>query len=154
MGLVVVASAAEFPLSDDKTLHPTTSPPQLSQQAALGRRRERAGAPSAGGAVAEPAPPATTARRPARRRAGVERQASLTLETAADEIGDVSDGVIQATDAVGGIVVTSSVSSGRLRGAAGATFSLRVPTRRLDDALARLSKLAHVRWPHTRTART
>jgi hypothetical protein len=40
--------------------------------------------------------------------------------------------------------VTSSVSSGDGE-RAGATFTLRVPTRRLDDALARLSKLAHVR---------
>ena len=40
--------------------------------------------------------------------------------------------------------MTSSVSSGD-SGRSGATFALRVPTRRLDDALARLSKLAHVR---------
>jgi Domain of unknown function (DUF4349) len=56
----------------------------------------------------------------------------------------VADRVVRVTDEVGGIVVTSSVSSADDdRG--GATFSLRVPTRRLDDALARLSKLAHVR---------
>ena len=118
-------------------------PPELSQQRS-DRGESEAGAPSAGGAVAEPAPPATDDRLAPGRARRVERQASLTLETAADEIGDVSDGVIRATDAVGGIVVTSSVSSGD-SGTAGATFSLRVPTRRLDDALARLSKLAHVR---------
>ena len=88
--------------------------------------------------------PATTAAwRPAGARR-VERQASLALESKPDDVGDVADGVIRATDAVGGIVVTSSVSSGD-EGRGGATFSLRVPTDRLDDALARLSKLAHVR---------
>ncbi len=94
--------------------------------------------------VAEPAPPGGGGRLAAGQPRRVERQASLALETKASDIGDVADGVIRATDSVGGIVVTSSVSSGD-QGQAGATFALRVPTARLDDALARLSKLAHVR---------
>ncbi len=74
----------------------------------------------------------------------VERQASLVLTAPAGEVPEVSDGVIRATDEVGGIVASSSVSTGD-DGRAGASFQLRVPTRRLDDALARLSKLGHVR---------
>jgi hypothetical protein len=141
VGLVVVASVLNSS-SDDQTLQPTSGGPDLSQQRSSGGE-SAAGAPGAG-AVAEPAPPADDDRLATGRPRRVERQASLTLETAADEIDDVSDGVIRATDAVGGIVMTSSVSSGD-SGRSGATFALRVPTRRLDDALARLSKLAHVR---------
>jgi Domain of unknown function (DUF4349) len=74
----------------------------------------------------------------------VEREASLTLTAPGDGIDDVTDGVVRVTDEVGGIVANSSVSTGD-SGQGGASFSLRVPTRRLDDALARLSKLAHVR---------
>ena len=73
----------------------------------------------------------------------VERQASLTLTAPADRVADVSDQVIGVTDQVGGIVVSSSVSSND-SGQGGARFELRVPSARLDDALAKLSKLAHV----------
>ena len=142
VGLVVVASVLNSS-SDDQTLQPTSGGPDLSQQRSSGGE-SAAGAPGTGGAVTEPAPPADDDRLATGRPRRVERQASLTLETAADQIDDVSDGVIRATDAVGGIVVTSSVSSGD-SGRSGATFALRVATRRLDDALARLSKLAHVR---------
>ncbi len=142
VGLVVVASVLNSS-SDDKGVNPASGRPELSQQRS-GGGESAAGAPGTSGAVAEPAPPAGDDRLATGRPRRVERQASLTLETAADKIGDVSDGVIRATDAVGGIVVTSSVSSGD-SGGGGATFALRVPTRRLDDALARLSKLAHVR---------
>jgi uncharacterized protein DUF4349 len=87
--------------------------------------------------------PADDALAPGRGRR-VERQASLVLTASAGDVPDVADGVIRATDEVGGIVVNSSVSSGD-DGRAGASFQLRVPTRRLDDALAKLSKLGHVR---------
>jgi hypothetical protein len=73
----------------------------------------------------------------------VERQASLTLSAPGERIDEVADGVVRVTDEVGGIVAGSSVSSGD-GDSDGAAFSLRIPTRRLDDALARLSKLAHV----------
>ena len=48
--------------------------------------------------------------------------------------------MIAATDAVGGFVVSSSVSTSERR-----RLPLRVPVDRLDEALARLSKLGHVR---------
>ena len=93
-----------------------------------------------GGALATPgAEPLAPGR--ARR---IERRASLVLTASGDEVPDVADSVIRATDEVGGIVVTSSVSSGD-EGRAGASFQLRVPARRLDEALAKLSKLGHVR---------
>jgi hypothetical protein len=74
----------------------------------------------------------------------VEREASLVLTASPDHVPDLADGVVRATDEVGGIVATSSVASGDGSGA-GASFQLRIPTRRLDEALAKLSKLGHVR---------
>jgi len=104
---------------------------------ALGARERRAARPS--DTQAATAAPLTAA--PARR---VEREASLVLATVPDRVADLADGVVRTTDEVGGIVATSSVASGDGSGA-GASFQLRIPTRRLDEALAKLSKLGHVR---------
>jgi hypothetical protein len=59
-------------------------------------------------------------------------------------IEDVADRVIQVVDRHGGFVLSSSVSSGS-RSNAGASFDLRIPTTRLDAAVADLSELSHVR---------
>jgi hypothetical protein len=142
LGLVVVTSLVGGGGSPSPSPHSTRTGSAGSGPAQPSVQEQRTSG-SAGG-VAPSAPPAGDENLAAGRPRRVERQASLALVAASDEIDGVSDGVIQATDAVGGIVVTSSVSSGD-SGTAGATFSLRVPTRRLDDALARLSKLAHVR---------
>ena len=74
----------------------------------------------------------------------VERGASLTLSTPRDEIEDVADGAVRVTDRHGGFVLSSSVSSGEGT-EAGATLDLRIPSARLQPALADLSELAHVR---------
>lgn len=81
---------------------------------------------------------------PGRRDRRVERQASLTLRTRPERIDDVSDGVIRVTDRFQGIVVSSNVHSGD-DGRGSASFDLRVPSRRLPEALSALSQLAHVR---------
>jgi hypothetical protein len=86
-------------------------------------------------ALAAPAPAA-----PARQRR-VER--STRLELTATDVQAASDGVVRATQATGGFVQSSQVSTGD--GRSTASFVLRVPTSRLDDALARLSRLGHVR---------
>jgi hypothetical protein len=72
----------------------------------------------------------------------VERSAQLTLTPAPGDVQDVADGVVRTTQAVAGYVAQSSVST--QNGAGTAQFTLRIPTARVDDALARLSKLAHV----------
>jgi hypothetical protein len=72
----------------------------------------------------------------------VERAAQLTLTTAPADVQDVADGVIQTAAALDGYVETSQISSGDEGG--GASLRLRVPSARLDDAIARLSDLAHV----------
>ena len=54
-----------------------------------------------------------------------------------------TDGVVRATQAAGGFVQSSQVATGD--GRSTASFVLRVPTSRLDDAIARLSRLGHVK---------
>ena len=90
--------------------------------------------------TAQPAPAAV----PAQAARKVEHRASLTLAAPADRIDEVSDQVVRTTDRFGGIVLSSSVSSGDV-GQGGADFRLRIPSDRLSPALAALSKLAHVR---------
>jgi hypothetical protein len=93
------------------------------------------GGSSSAPALAAPAPSA-----PARQRR-VERSTRLELTTS--DVQAASDGVVRATQATGGFVQSSQVATGD--GRSTASFVLRVPTSRLDDALARLSKLGHVR---------
>ena len=93
------------------------------------------GTAGSGSALAAPAPSV-----PARQRR-VERSTRLELTTT--DVQAASDGVVRATQATGGFVQSSQVSTGD--GRSTASFVLRVPTSRLDDALARLSRLGHVR---------
>ena len=100
------------------------------------RERERgSGSSSARSRLRPPAPAA-----PARQRR-VERSTRLELTTT--DVQAASDGVVRATQAAGGFVQSSQVATGD--GHSTASFVLRVPTSRLDDALARLSRLGHVR---------
>jgi hypothetical protein len=71
----------------------------------------------------------------------VERSTRLELTTT--DVQAASDGVVRATQATGGFVQSSQVATGD--GRSTASFVLRVPTSRLDDALGRLSRLGHVR---------
>jgi hypothetical protein len=73
----------------------------------------------------------------------VERSASLTLAAPPRDIDRVSAGVQDVTRAQGGFVASSSVSSSPTGG--GGTFTLRIPTRNLEGAMAALSRLAAVR---------
>lgn len=72
-----------------------------------------------------------------------EESAALTLVAPAKEVGDVGDRILGVADQVGGFVVSSSVRATDGE-SGGGDFRLRVPVDRLDDALARLSRLAHV----------
>jgi hypothetical protein len=73
----------------------------------------------------------------------VERAASVTLSTPRDEIEETADDAIRITDRHGGIVMSSNVAVGEE--AAGATLDLRIPSERLQPAIADLSELGHVR---------
>ncbi len=72
----------------------------------------------------------------------VQRAADLTLTPKPDDVQQTADGVVRETQAAGGYVQRSDVAT--RDGGGEATFTLRIPSARLDDTLARLSKLAHV----------
>ncbi|MDP9293511.1 MAG: DUF4349 domain-containing protein, partial [Actinomycetota bacterium] len=82
-----------------------------------------------------------------RRSRSVERSAELTLAAPPRDIDTAAAGILRVTDQVGGYVVSSTVSSG-----SSGQFELRVPERRLQDALTRLSRVARVRQ-RTQSAR-
>ena len=71
-----------------------------------------------------------------------ERSAALTLAARPREIERVAERILRVTDAAGGFVASSSVSGGA---GSGGSFELRIPTGRLDKAIADLSRLADVR---------
>jgi hypothetical protein len=70
----------------------------------------------------------------------VERSASLTVAADRGELDRVADGVGRVASSLGGFVASSSISSG-----SGGVLDLRVPSARLDDAIARISRLGDVR---------
>jgi len=121
--------------SAGSTAAPLAAQEQSSDSAKGSAGSGSAGTASSGSALAAPAPSA-----PARQRR-VERSTRLELTTT--DVQAASDGVVRATQATGGFVQSSQVSTGD--GRSTASFVLRVPTSRLDDALARLSRLGHVR---------
>jgi len=88
-----------------------------------------------------PVPPGDQELKPGRERVQ-ERSASMTLSTEADQVDEVADGVIEVTERYRGIVVSSNVSSSE--GTGRASFDLRIPSAKLQAALADLSDLASV----------
>jgi hypothetical protein len=119
---------------------PAPSQPQSQAQAPA---QDRAAGEAAGPATSPPlpAPPGVA---PRARERQVERAASLTLAAPRDRIEETADEAIRVTDRHGGFVLSSSVSAGD-GSKAGAALDLRLPSERLQRALADLSELAHVR---------
>jgi len=68
--------------------------------------------------------------------------ASLTLTTAAEDVESVTDRAIRLTDRLGGYVENST--SSREGSHATATLTLKLPSDKLDEGIAQISKLAHV----------
>ena len=110
---------------------------------------EKQAAPTRSGAAitdfseesAQPSTPSAAA--PPTRDRAVISSAELMLSTTPDKVAGVNDRAIQVVDALGGYVETSSVStSGRN---ASATLTVKIPSARLDEGIARLSRLAHVK---------
>ena len=73
-------------------------------------------------------------------RRSVERSAELVLATPPREIDRAAAAILRVTNELGGYVVSSTVSSN-----SSGQFELRVPERKLQAALARLSRIAKVR---------
>jgi uncharacterized protein DUF4349 len=103
--------------------------------------------PASGSASSKAAPAvrdsagASAAPAPAPERA-VRQDAQLTLTTPVDNVNAVSDGAIRVADRLGGYVQSSNVST--TGGSAFAALELKIPAAQLSDALAQLSRLAHV----------
>jgi hypothetical protein len=106
-----------------------------------------AGPTSLGAAPSEQAPPASGAARaqaigPQANRK-VQRSASITLQTPDARFDATTDAVDSTVARFGGIVASSQIGAAADSGGE-ASFDLRIPTDRLDRALAALAKLGHV----------
>jgi Domain of unknown function (DUF4349) len=80
----------------------------------------------------------------------VERSTSMVLGTKPGEVAGAAAKVYTAVHAANGIVLNSSVESGRT-GPTGASFSLLIPSHKVDGALAAFSQIAEVRSRHDAT---
>lgn len=130
-GGTVVPSRPSAPSGARKSAPP--SEPVAGDRASAGT------ATSGAEALAAPAAPsAVTA--PIRR---VERSTELALTAPPRELQATADRVVQVVDRVGGYVQGSQVDATGRGGQA--TFDLRVPSSRLAEAVAALSRLGHVR---------
>jgi hypothetical protein len=105
---------------------------------------DRAAAPST--AAPAPVPPSGgSPRTDNRTKRLVERSASLVLTARPPDLENVADRIVGVADRLGGFVVSASTTS--TDGAdtqGGGDFLLRIPTDRLPEALAQLSRIAHV----------
>jgi hypothetical protein len=80
----------------------------------------------------------------------IERSASIVLGTKPGEVAGAAAKVYAAVHAANGVVLNSSVESGKT-GPTGASFSLLIPSGKVDDALASFSQIAEVRSRHDAT---
>lgn len=133
-GLAAALVIAVVLVTGRDSTSPTASPPAPVPSIAGGAAKSAAPSTAESDqAAAVPAPA------PGRK---VERNTQLALSTARDKVQGVADDVVATTQRFGGIVDSSQVSSSDT--GASAYFALRIPTARLDQAVAALSKLAHV----------
>ncbi len=111
------------------------------QAAQAGRSAAPAPAQSSGGASGSAGgSPLSIAPAPSRK---VERIAVLVIQTPDGRFESTTDAVIATVGRFRGIVASSQIGSSDANGGE-ASFELRIPTERLDQALAALSKLGHV----------
>lgn len=104
---------------------------------------EPAAPPAADSPVIPPEPPVDQRIAPGEQRQ-VERAAQLTLGAPEDEIQEVADRIVQVVGRNRGFVLSSNVTSGE-QGFSGGTFDLRIPARRLQQAIRELSALGDVK---------
>jgi hypothetical protein len=149
--VVVLGNSGSSEDAHVAALAPPTAPEALPKAAQAAPRE--ADATSSSGSAA-PAPAADQAGRrssaapapaaaPGSAERKVQRSADLVLQVPTSKFESTSDGVIRTVDRFDGIVASSTIASDDSTGGE-ATFALRIPTERLDDALAALSKLGHV----------
>jgi len=122
------------PASDPPNADTATADPSFQKDL----ERSSGGAAATGSAGVVPDPDAVLASRNRK----VERRVSLVLQTERGKVASTADDVIGTVDRFRGIVASSSISSDDQ--SSEAVFDLRIPTAKLDAALAALSKLGHV----------
>jgi uncharacterized protein DUF4349 len=122
---------------------------QASPSTGARGREDAVGADRSASGAAEPASPTAVAPAPAppvaptQSARKLQRSASISLETPQDEF-DTTTAAVNATVArFDGIVANSQIGETDASGGE-ATYDLRIPTDRLDRALAALAKLGHV----------
>jgi cell division septum initiation protein DivIVA len=118
------ASSQAAPNTDE------AAPPASDESAARKQADSAGGAATSTPALAAPSAPHRY----------VERSAQITLATTPRDIDGAAAKVIRVADDLGGYVASSQITSGE-----GGTFELRVPERRLQRALERLSAIGKVR---------
>jgi Domain of unknown function (DUF4349) len=140
-----LAGTEEAP--SDTASDPAAAAKQAARDESATTDSATSSAPSTGSdsapATAPIAPLPPTSRTPGadgRNRRSVERSAELVLATPPKEIDRAASEIIRVTDELGGYVVSSTVSAN-----SSGQFELRVPERKLQTALSRLSKVAKVR---------
>jgi hypothetical protein len=133
MGVVVLAALSAED-TDEEGAGGSGSTTAMSEAAPAAKAKS--GGDSAARAIA-PAPSVQLEDR------AVRTNASLVLSTTPDKVPALADRVIATVDGLGGFVQSSQVDQRSARSAS-ATLALRIPSARLEDGLARLSKLAHV----------
>jgi hypothetical protein len=122
VGIVALAGRGNGDGSSSSSSGTASSPAMAAPESA---KRDSAGA----GAV----PPVVSRQR------DIIRSVSLTLSTAPADVEVVSDRAIRVADTLGGYVQESSVTARQ-----SAELTLRIPQDKLQQALTRLSRLAHV----------
>jgi hypothetical protein len=98
---------------------------------------------SSGGSPESVTPAATAAPQAFQEDRAVKSNTMLTLATTPDRVQGITNRTITIVDSLGGFVQSSQIDQDGSRRAI-ATLSLRIPSAKLDDGLARISKLANV----------
>jgi hypothetical protein len=80
----------------------------------------------------------------------IEQSTYIVLGTQPGNVSGSAAKVYEAVHAADGIVLHSSVQSGK-KGATGAIFELLIPSRKVNDALASISQISEVRARHDQT---
>ena len=144
LAFIVATGAVTSGVFDSGGDPSSPQPPLALDEAPVQREAQEGAGDSAAAPATSPPLPAPPRVAPGARERRQERAATLTLAAPRDRIEETADEAIRVTDRHGGFVLSSSVSSGD-DSEAGAALDLRVPSERLQRALADLSELAHVR---------
>ena len=147
--LLVVVIATSVPGGGDDTASSgggSSASRSAESDSAAGESAPGKAAPSGGDSSAATAPSAIAPAPPAdldaagRDRRYVERSAQIVIATPPRDVDAAAAKIIEVADDLGGFVVSSQVTSG-----SSGEFELRVPERRLQRALSRLSGVGKVR---------